>query len=121
MCLSPAVILRSCPLGSRASLVALGISDPFALTFRFHLQNLVTIVRSKGEENFGLTVILSGLVISCMFAGYRLFLVASLVDDVKKYAALQDGQGPASRSRSASLALVDTLQLRDSHGQDSPE
>jgi hypothetical protein len=96
------------------------VSDPFALTFRFHLQNLVTTIRSKGED-FGIGLILGGLVISCMFAGYRLFQVASLVDDVKKYAALQDGQGPTSRSRSASLALVDTLQLRDSHGQDSPE
>ena len=96
------------------------MSDPFALTFRFHLQNLVTTIRSKGED-FGIGLILGGLVISCMFAGYRLFQVASLVDDVKKYAALQDGQGPTSRSRSASLALVDTLQLRDSHGQDSPE
>jgi hypothetical protein len=54
-----------------------------------------------------------------MFAGYRLFQVASLVDDVKKYAALHAGQGRTSRS--ASLALVDTLQLRDSHGQNSPE
>ena len=102
-------------------LVALGISDPFAPTFRFHLQNLVTTIRSKGDENFEIELILGGLVISSMFAGYRLFQVASLVDDVNKYAALQDGQGPTSRSRSASLALVDTLQLRDSHGQDSPE
>ena len=102
-------------------LVALGISDPFAPTFRFHLQNLVTTIRSKCEEDFQIGLILGGLVISCMFAGYRIFQVASLVDDVKKYAALQDGQGPTSRSRSASLALVDTLQLRDSHGQNSSE
>ena len=100
-------------------LVALGISDPFAPTFRFHPQNLVTTIRSKGDVDFEIEPILGGLVISCMFAGYRLFQVASLVDDVKKYAALQDGH--TSRSRSASLALVDTLQLRDSHGQDSPE
>ena len=64
-------------------------------------------------------MILGGLIISCLFAGFRLFRVASLVDDVKTYAALHDGQGPTSRSRSANLALVDTLQLRDSHGQDA--
>ena len=102
-------------------LVALGISDPFAPTFRFHPQNLVTTIRSKCEEDFGIEVILGGLIISCLFAGHRMFQVASLVDDLKKYAALQDGQGPTSRSRSASLALVDTLQLRDSHGQNSSE
>jgi hypothetical protein len=101
-------------------LVALGISDPFAPTFRFHPQNLVTTIRTKGDDDFQTGLILGGLVISCMFAGYRIFQVASLVDDVKKYAALQDGQS-TSRSRSASLALVDTLQLRDSHGQNSSE
>ena len=95
-----------------------------------HLQNTVTTIRSKGEENFRIEVILGGLIISCLFAGYRLFQVASLANDVKnyatlqngqKYAALQDGQGPSSRTRSASLALIDALQLRDSRSQDSPE
>ncbi len=95
-----------------------------------HLQNTVTTIRSKSEENFSIEVILGGLIISCLFAGYRLFQVASLADDVKKYAALQngqkyaalqDGQGPNSRKRSASLALFDTLQLRDTRSQDSPK
>jgi hypothetical protein len=83
------------------------------------LQNLVTTIRSKCEEDFRIEAIFGGLLISCLFAGHRLFQVASLVDDLKKYAALQDGHGPTSRS--ASLALVDTLQLRDSHGQNSSE
>jgi hypothetical protein len=50
-------------------------------------------MRSKKDDNFGIEIILGGLIVSCMFAGYRLFRVVSLADDVRTYIALRDNPG----------------------------